>query len=327
MEARRIRSILTALGLESQSTRGLRLAQRGDPVISAISVKRPDLVAGMSALADYYDGFVIDQWGVMHDGRTAYDGAPECFRRLREVGKTIVVVTNSGKRADSNIERLAAMGFPRDTYRSVISSGEVLWRHLDARIDPFFRGLGRRCLLIGTGGDKSMVDGLAIELVDQVEECDFILLAGMDDNRPADFYEHWIEYGSRRYKPLVCANPDLVRIVNGELRPGCGALAHRYELEGGPLRYIGKPYPDIYWACRREFQRAGARRILAIGDSLIHDVAGGGEAGFDTAFVTEGIHKGDFAGIVDADSTIDRVVELARKEDVMPDWALPRLSW
>jgi hypothetical protein len=71
----------------------------------------------------------------------------------------------------------------------------------------------------------------------------------------------------------------------------------------------------------------GARRIVAIGDSLKHDVAGGTEAGFDTAFVMNGIHWSDFADCAGDEIRLGRLVSLAVEEDVMPDWVVPWLSW
>ena len=50
---------------------------------------------------------------------------------------------------------------------------------------------------------------------------------------------------------------------------------------------IGKPYPDIY---RMAVARVGDMRpVLAVGDSLEHDIAGGQAAGFDTLFIAGGI--------------------------------------
>lgn len=291
------------------------------------AVVLPRLVQGIGAFAERYDGFVIDQWGVMHDGKNAYPDAVDCIERLVALGKVIVVVTNSGKRVTSNVERLSAMGFAKDTYHAIVSSGEVAWKNLATRRDPFYRQLGKRCLLISSDGDHSVVDGLGIEVVDAIERAEFIMLAGVDDARPSTFYDDWLNDGSRRDVPLICANPDMVRIVNGVLLPGCGALAHRYEGTGGTVHYVGKPFPDIYNACREIFAQSRASRIVAIGDSLKHDVAGGTEAGFDTVFVMNGIHWSDFADSSDDEIRLERLVRLAFEEDVMPDWVVPWLSW
>ena len=52
-------------------------------------------IAGLSSLLGRFDGFIVDQWGVLHDGVTAYPGAIECLRQLRAAGKHVVVLTDA----------------------------------------------------------------------------------------------------------------------------------------------------------------------------------------------------------------------------------------
>jgi ribonucleotide monophosphatase NagD (HAD superfamily) len=55
---------------------------------------------------------------------------------------------------------------------------------------------------------------------------------------------------------------------------------------------MGKPAGRIYDAAKRVLPDcAGAGRILAVGDSLAHDVKGACAAGIDSLFVVHGIHK------------------------------------
>ena len=288
----------------------------------------PHFCTGISSFAERYDGFAIDQWGVLHDGQQAYPGAVDCLERLAALGKRVVVLTNSGKRAALNARRIAAMGFPLSSYTAVVSSGEAVWSALTLRQDPFFAGLGPRCLLISQGGDRSVVEGLDIELVERVEEADFILLAGIDDSKSGRFYEHTLAYGSVRNLPLICANPDEIRITAKGLMPSCGAIAHRYEALGGEaVRYIGKPHAEIYRHCREVFGELPPERIVAIGDSLRHDVVGAAAMGFATAFVTEGIHQEDFAGAESVATWQKRVISVARSHGTVPDWVIPTLRW
>ena len=63
--------------------------------------------------------------------------------RLRETGKKVLVVSNSGKRAHANEQRLAALGLPPEAYDGVLSSGEVAWNGLHAQKHEPFIGLGR----------------------------------------------------------------------------------------------------------------------------------------------------------------------------------------
>lgn len=288
----------------------------------------PRFIDGIAALAEHYDGFAVDQWGVMHDGQRAYPGAVDCLRRLVAAGKTVVVLTNSGKRTGPNIRRIEDLGFGPDCYTALVSSGEATWTALARRSDPFFARLGRRCLLFSQGGDRSVVEGLDIELVERVEEADFILLGGIDESRSGSFYEHALAYGSRRNLPLICANPDEIRITAAGLLPSCGALARRYQSLGGEaVCYIGKPHPEIYRFSRQTFGDIPAGRIVAVGDSLQHDMVGAAAMGFGTAFITGGIHQHDFPETGDGEAWRQRLVTLARAHRVVPDWVVPALRW
>jgi HAD superfamily hydrolase (TIGR01459 family) len=282
---------------------------------------------GVGALAERYDGFLLDQFGVLHDGRHPYPGVAECLDRLMALGKAVIVLSNSGKRAAPNARRLAALGIGRGRYTELVTSGEVVWRELASRSDPFYGRLGRRCLLVSGDGDRSLVDGLDLEVVHAADQADFVLLAGVEAAATLDQFTATLEYGSAHGLPLVCANPDLVQIAGDRLGTSSGALARHYELLGGPVRYVGKPFPEIYAACRRILAERGARRALCAGDSLLHDVSGGAEAGFDTMFVTGGIHRSDFADAPDDAARSDRLRLLVEEYGVAPDWVIEALRW
>ena len=115
----------------------------------------------LAALAARYDAFLIDQFGVLLDGRAAYSWAPSALKRLAATGKPIVLLSNSGKRSAPNEARLVRLGFERSSFRLVLSSGEAAYRLLSARgIAP-----GTRVWLHARDGDQSAVDGLGFSLV------------------------------------------------------------------------------------------------------------------------------------------------------------------
>ena len=68
------------------------------------------IVPGLSALADRFDGFVLDLWGVLHDGVTAYPGAVACLERLRAGGKRVAILSNAPRRATEVARRSAELG-------------------------------------------------------------------------------------------------------------------------------------------------------------------------------------------------------------------------
>ena len=67
-------------------------------------------ISGLRAIVDRFDHVLLDQWGTLHEGKTIFPAARECVARLREAGKRVLVLSNSGKRANRNQERLATLG-------------------------------------------------------------------------------------------------------------------------------------------------------------------------------------------------------------------------
>jgi HAD superfamily hydrolase (TIGR01459 family) len=148
----------------------------------------PTFCSGLADLASRYRGFVVDQWGVLHDGARPYADALDCLARLRAAGKRVVLLSNSGKRTAVNRARLAEIGIDAGLYDAVVTSGEATWQALAGRTEPFFAALGRRCILWSRYGDRSVVEDLPLEVVERVEDAEFLLLAGVeDDARLEDF--------------------------------------------------------------------------------------------------------------------------------------------
>lgn len=283
---------------------------------------------GIGPLAERYDGFIVDQWGVLHDGAAAYPGVIDALLRLADAGKRVVVLSNSGKRAALNRERLARLGFGPGAFAGVVTSGEATWRALRVRGDPFFARLGRRCLLVSAPGDRSVVEGLDLDLVDDPAAADFVLVTGLGDKaRALGSYDGLLRAALDRDLPLICANPDIVGITAEGLVATPGALTRRYAELGGTTRSIGKPHPEVYAECRALLGAVPAARIVAVGDSLEHDIAGGAAARLATAFVTSGIHADAFADAVDGAARRRALARLAERFGATPDHAVPVFAW
>jgi HAD superfamily hydrolase (TIGR01459 family) len=242
-------------------------------------------------LASCYDAFILDIWGVLHDGVTPYPGAVHCLTSLRQAGKSIVLLSNAPRRAQAAAAAMWQIGIPDGLYDEIVTSGEATHGMLRDRSDPFFAALGRRVFHLGPERDRNLLDGLELSLVAAPGQADFILNTGPDDIRdPTDTvpYEPDLAAAASRVLPMVCANPDL-EVIRGGKRVICaGALALRYqELGGGEIAWVGKPDPLIY---RPILDRFGASRILAVGDSLRTDIAGAAAIGVDACWVLGGIH-------------------------------------
>jgi len=248
----------------------------------------------LAQLLPRYDGFLLDQWGVLHDGIRPYPGAVAALETLRRACKRVIILSNSGRSGAENAKQLAKFGFVPELYDEVVSAGDDAREALVARDEAFHQALGRRCLLLAREGDRHLADGLGLELVDTIADAEFLLLMSMDP--PRQSLAGWTDLlGAARARclPMVCANPDLHRASpGGGLQEAPGLVARAYEQLGGIVRYHGKPEPRIYRTClaRLGLDRS---RVVAIGDSLEHDVAGAQGAGIDSVFIGGGIHRGE----------------------------------
>jgi HAD superfamily hydrolase (TIGR01459 family) len=276
-------------------------------------------IEGLAEDAPRFDALIVDQFGVLHDGTRAYPDAPACIEHLAAAGKQLVVLSNSGRRAAANRERLAALGFRVDALHAVVTTGEVVWHALADRADAFHRSFGRRCYVIAESGAAQFLRGLDLVPVVTVDAADFVLLVGIDTPRRAlDDYLPALRMAARRHLPLLCANSDQVRITPQGLQPAPGALARRYEALGGYVRWYGKPLPAIFESCLATLNGIDRRRVLAVGDSLEHDVAGARKAGLATAYIRGGIGEGE--------SAADLAASIAAA-GTAPDFVADRFRW
>ncbi len=253
---------------------------------------------GFRAVADGYDGFILDLWGVIHDGVAPIPGAPDCLAALRAAGKRVVLLSNAPRRADSIRRQLARMGIPDTMYDGVMTSGEATHLMLRDRPDPWYAALGRRVFLLGPERDRGVVAGLDLDVLDGPDGADFILNTGPDDRAPPSDPEHYdpvLERGAALGLPMICANPDL-EVIRGGVRVVCaGTLALRYLGMGGDVRSLGKPDPAIYRPVLDLLATPHAR-VLAVGDALRTDIAGAAAVGLDACWVLGGLHGAHLGG-------------------------------
>lgn len=284
---------------------------------------------GLYELVDSYDGFILDQWGVLHNGVAAYEGVIDTLEQLRRNHKKVVILSNSAKRAPYNAERLKQLGIRSNLYVDVVTAGEVAWQGLKEKKEGIFQSLGKRCYLIARGNDRSLLQGIdTIETVDMVEEADFILITGTDaPQKRIEDYEADLRKAVARRIPAICANPDLITVFGSEQAMGPGAIAKRYQELGGVAHFIGKPHKMIFRHCVGLFNGIIPSRILVIGDSLYHDVAGGLSADLDTAFVLSGIHEKLFGPGMPPDKKRKTVEHLIQNYGARPKWVLDGLIW
>lgn len=283
----------------------------------------PMRIAALSEISDRYDGYLIDQWGVLHNGVDIYPEALKALAALKAKGKKVIILSNSGRTGEENARLMEKMGIDRALYDRVLSAGDDAYDALSGKRDPEYAALGQNVLLLARPTDLSPMFDNGFDQVVDVECADFLFLLSMEvgDGFPQD-WRNILDAAAQKGLPLICANPDFERVNGrGQVLIAPGAVARFYEELGGISHYHGKPYPRIYQSAM-DWLQLPAERILAIGDSLLHDVSGAQRNGIDSLFILDGVHRDR---INDADpESLERELEL--HAPCRPEWVSQRLK-
>ncbi len=276
-------------------------------------------MSGFRELADQYDGFIVDLWGVVHDGLKTYSGAVETLAALRQAGKPVVFLSNAPRRAAAIGRALGHMGVGAELYTGIMSSGEAVYLALRDRADADFAGLGERIFHLGPERDRDVFDTLELTEVADVREASFLLNTGPDDHLGPDdpsIYAPVLEAALAAGVPMVCANPDLEVIRDGKRIICAGILAQYFAERGGRVIQRGKPDKAIYGPTLG-LLGTSPERTLAVGDSLRTDMAGAKAAGIDACWVLSGIEA----------LTPQAAPGVAEAAGIAPKAILPGFTW
>jgi glycerol-1-phosphatase len=251
------------------------------------------------ALADDFDGFLIDLDGVVWIGREPVPGAPEALRALLEAGKRIVFVTNNPGRAPARYaERLREMGVEVGEER-IVTAGMVA-----ARLAGEAAGVGGSAFVIGAEALKEMVaaSGATVLEGDAARQADVVVVSG---HRGFDYAELLtaklaLDHGAA----LIATSRDPTMPMPGGEWPGTGAVLAAVETASGRRAEIaGKPERHLF---ELALATLDGRRVAMVGDRISSDVEGGRRAGLETVLVLSGTSSREEAA---ADPKPDHVID------------------
>ncbi len=247
-------------------------------------------VPDLGALADEFDVFLFDAYGVLNVGTTPIAGAPERVAALQAMGKRTMVLTNGASfPASDRLPKYQQYGF-NFTAEDVISSRDVLAGHLARLPDTLWAAMAPM------GASFEGLD-VQFDLLEDAPEIyakaeGFLLLGSQiwNDERQAMLVEALRE----NPRPVLVGNPDLVAPYEHgfSLQPGLYAhwLADKIGLEP---QFFGKPFGGMFAEAARRFGEVPPERVLMIGDTLHTDILGGAAAGFKTLLVeNHGMFRG-----------------------------------
>ncbi|MEO8421055.1 MAG: TIGR01459 family HAD-type hydrolase [Hyphomicrobium sp.] len=247
------------------------------------------LINSIAPFAGATAAWLVDIWGVIHNGVRPFMDACDACTRYREGGGIVVLVSNSPRPHHGVAAQLDGLGVPRASWDTIVTSGDVARTLIAAYA-------GRSIFHIGPERDLATFAGLGVVRVTP-DDAEAIVCTGLfdDERETPDDYAAILKQCLARGLPMICANPDVMVERGGRMIYCAGAIARAYAALGGEVAYAGKPYAPIYALTFETLEKlqpgsADKARLLAIGDGIGTDIAGAAEAGVRSVFVASGVH-------------------------------------
>lgn len=266
--------------------------------------------SGLLDIAEAADAFVFDAFGVLNVGETPIPGARRCIDGLRRKGKRVFVLTNAASYShEQTLGKFEALGFDFSA-EEIVTSRDAAFAAIRARGGKWGTMAGPSDALA-----DYPVDAHALAADDDAyDRADGFLLVSSRDW--TDQRQRRLEASqSRRPRPIVVANPDVVAPIETGFSLQPGYYAHGLlDAAGGEAEFHGKPYASVFEMVEARLPGVAPERILMSGDTLHTDVLGARARRWRTALVTD---HGLFAGL-EADEFIET-------SGIRPDWQVPSI--
>ena len=236
---------------------------------------------GLSSIADNYELFYVDLWGVVHNGVSLHLEAIKALNEINKKRKDFILLTNAPRPNHAVKSFLEKLGMEKEIRNHVFTSGEAALSYLKKNLaNKFF-------FHVGPPRDFDLFKDFEKKKLDNIEKSEYILCTGLfdDHNEDLNYYKDLFEKNTK--KKMICTNPDLI-VDRGNTREFCaGSVAMVFEKMGGEVVYFGKPYPEVY----NQSTDNKNKKILSIGDNLNTDIKGANLLNYDSLIISNGIHK------------------------------------
>jgi HAD superfamily hydrolase (TIGR01459 family) len=280
---------------------------------------------GIKEIINKFDFFLIDLWGVLHDGDNLYPKAFEALQKINEAGKKVVFVSNAPRKNEIVLKKLNDYKIPSNYYLKVVTSGDVAFDFFQK--NP--KGLGYKYYYVGPEKDLGLLEGLEnYKMEEDPKKADFIMAVGF--NNFGDAFEtkkDFLDNALLNSLPMICVNPDkFVVKQSGSTMLCAGEMAKYYEQKGGEVIYFGKPYEGIFEKAVKNFTNFDKQKAIMIGDGIETDVKGANKFGIKSLFVLSGIASKELKYVGD-DAKREDLKTFVKKYEVEPYAIIPSFSW
>lgn len=283
------------------------------------------IIPGLAEIAHKYDVYLLDIWGLLHDGYHPFPGVLDCLERLKSLGKKTLLLSNSPRRSELVKAQLQEIGISNNLYDHILTSGEATYLDLKDQVEH----MGRRCYFLGHDKHRGLLGDISLIEEQDIHKADFILNTGPDtlEDSALDTFKDIFLAAVEQDLLMICANPDMKVILGNNAVLTAGSLAQEYEKLGGHVHYHGKPHAFVYKKAKEILDVTDTTQILALGDSLETDIKGAQNMSIQGALVMSGLHGHELGmgfGEIPTVRDIDRITLIHR---VVADYYLPSLRW
>ena len=129
------------------------------------------ILSSIAPLADTSEAWIVDIWGVMHNGARAHAAAGDACRRFRARGGIVVLLSNAPRPFSAVIPHMTSLGVDPDAYDTGVTSG-------DATREMIADWQGRPLLHIGPERDRGLFEGYEVRF-SAPEAAEVVICSGL----------------------------------------------------------------------------------------------------------------------------------------------------
>lgn len=277
------------------------------------------IINDFSEVIPQYELFIVDIFGVIHDGLALYPKVFENINSIKNQNKHFVFLSNAPRRASRAQKALHDFGITSNLYDFIVTSGEHAFNHFNnLKSEPL------KYYYFGPEKDKGLLDDTHHQMVNSPKNADIAISTGLDPDQQVNDIMPQLNEIKAENLILHCINPDkFVHKQNGKSHICAGSIADAYLKMGGKVKYYGKPYFPIYESILSKFPHIPKNKILCIGDGMETDIKGANNANIESVLITSGMHVKELNTSIGTLPTINSVETLTKKYHSLPTYLSP----